>query len=210
MKENLLGFIGTFVSIFVIVDPFAVVPVYLSLTERFSPSVVMQIRRKATLVASGILLTFAVSGFSIFNLFGITLPAFQIAGGILLLLLGLAQLQANRPRVKQEEKNESMERDDISVFPLGTPLLAGPGAISTVVLQSTQSGSSTGVLLLLLATILAMAASYLVLKLAHSLFRILGKTGLNIMTRLMGLILTAVAIQFILNGVKGALVFFKG
>lgn len=206
MVDELLRILSTFVAIFVIVDPFAVVPVYLSLTDRYSPDSVRHIRRKATLVASGILCAFALTGFSIFNLFGITLPAFQIAGGILLLLVGIAQLQANRPRVKPEEQNESMERDDVSVFPLGTPLLAGPGAISTVVLYATDSYTPLRIAGLVASTALAMLATYLVLKSAHYLFKILGRTGLNILTRLMGLILTGVAIQFILNGMKGALI----
>jgi len=205
MLAELSYVLNTFIAVFVIVDPFAVIPVYLALTDRFSPGVIAQIRIKATLVALGILSVFAVSGLSIFNLFGITLPAFQIAGGILLLGIGMAQLNANRPRVKQEEADESLERDDVSVFPLGTPLLAGPGAISTVVLYSTQSHNwfrSGG---LLLAIVLAMVVTFWILKAAPYLFRVLGKTGLNILTRLMGLILTAVAVQFFLNGLRGAL-----
>ncbi len=210
MFLNELGYLlNTFIAVFVIVDPFAVVPVYLSLTDRFSPASVTLIRRKATLIAFGILVTFAISGLWVFNLFGITLPAFQIAGGILLLLLGIAQLHGNRPRVKQEETDESLERDDVSVFPLGTPLLAGPGAISTVVLYSTQSETALRIGGLVVAIFLAMTGSYLVLKSAHYLFKILGRTGLNLVTRLMGLILTAVAIQFILNGLRGALTLMK-
>ena len=205
VNSELLYILQTFVALFVIVDPFAVVPVYLSLTERFSPSGIVQTRRKASLVAFGILGTFALTGLSIFHLFGITMPAFQIAGGILLLLLGISQLNNNRARVKPEETNEGLERDDVSVFPLGTPLLAGPGAISTVVLLSTQAKTFFRMGGLLIAVIAAMAASYAVLKSAHFLFRWLGRTGLNLLTRLMGMILTANAIQFMLNGIKGAL-----
>lgn len=192
-------------GIFVIVDPFAVIPVYLAVTERLSPQGVEQTRRKATAVAMGILVVFGLTGLSIFNLFSITLPAFQIAGGILLLLLGIQQLNGSRARVKPEETDESFEREDVSVFPLGTPLLAGPGAISTVVLYSTQASSNLKVIELVVAIILALFASYWVLKAAHSVFRVLGKTGINLVTRLMGLILTAVAVQFMLNGIRGAL-----
>ncbi|MBI4404270.1 MAG: NAAT family transporter [Deltaproteobacteria bacterium] len=205
MVAELIQFISTFIGVFVIVDPFAMVPLYLTLTERLSEQAVIRTRRKATLVAMGILLVFALTGLSIFNLFGITMPAFQIAGGILLLLLGISQLNAQRSRVQPEERNESMEREDISVFPLGTPLLAGPGAISTVVLYATQAGNWLSRVGLVLAIIGAMAASYAVLKGAHYLFHILGRTGLNILTRIMGLILTAIAVQFVLNGVTGAL-----
>ncbi|MBI1860803.1 MAG: MarC family protein [Deltaproteobacteria bacterium] len=209
MVDYILGVLNTFVALFVIVDPFAMVPVYLTLTERFSAEAVKRTRRKATFVAFGILSTFGLTGLTVFNLFGITLPAFQIAGGILLLLLGVAQLNNSRPRVKQEETEEGLDREDISVFPLGTPLLAGPGAISTVVLYSTRLDGVLGTSQLILALVMALTATYLVLKGAHFLFRWLGKTGLNLLTRIMGLILTAVAVQFVLNGVKGALQFFQ-
>lgn len=200
--EFLLVLLNTFIAVFVIVDPFAMVPVYLILTERYTADAVVYTRRKATLVAFGILATFGVTGLSVFNLFGITLPAFQIAGGILLLILGIAQLNATRTRVKPEETNEGMDREDISVFPLGTPLLAGPGAISTVVLYSSQMKGVTGTVQLILAITLALLCSFLVLKGAHLLYRVLGRTGLNLLTRIMGLILTAVAVQFIINGVR--------
>lgn len=203
--EHLRTFLSTFVAIFVIVDPFAVVPVYLMLTERYNVPDVVKTRRKATFVAGGLLITFALTGLSIFKIFSITLPAFQIAGGILLLLFGIAQLNGARARVKPEEQSESMEREDVSVFPLGTPLLAGPGAISTVVLYAASGRSPLKMFILVLAIASALAAAYLVLKAAHPLYRVLGKTGLNLITRIMGLILTAVAVQFILNGIKGAL-----
>lgn len=205
MIDELLYILRTFVALFVIIDPFAVIPVYLSLTERYSPEGIRHTRQKATLVALGVLSVFALTGLSVFNLFGITLPAFQIAGGILLLLLGISQLNNTRARVKPEETNEGMERDDISVFPLATPLLAGPGAISTIVLLSTQAKTPLRMVGLMASLVLAMVASLLVLTAAPSLFRVLGKTGLNLFTRIMGLILTAIAVQFMLNGFRGAL-----
>lgn len=183
-----------------IVDPFAVIPIYLSLTENYSEADRRHTRHKASFVGLGILLVFAVSGTTIFNIFGITLPAFQIAGGILLLLLGIAQLNATRDRVKPEEETESHHRDDISVFPLGTPLIAGPGAISTVILYASKCKNWIELTGLLIAVCGAVGASHLVLKGAPYLFRILGRTGLNLLTRIMGVILTALAIQFILNG----------
>lgn len=203
--EYLRTFLSTFVAIFVIVDPFAVVPVYLMLTERYTVPEIVKTRRKATMVAGGLLITFALTGLSIFKIFSITLPAFQIAGGILLLLFGIAQLNGSRARVKPEEQSESMEREDVSVFPLGTPLLAGPGAISTVVLYAASFRTPLKMGMLVLAIISALGAAYLVLKTAYPLYRVLGKTGLNLITRIMGLILTAVAVQFILNGTRGAL-----
>lgn len=200
MKEELTHALNSFVSIFVIVDPFAVIPVYLGLTDRFTPQALVRIRRKATLVACCILIFFAVTGMSLFNFFGTTLPAFQIAGGLLLFKFGIEQLAANRTRVKEEERDESLHREDISIFPLATPLLAGPGAISTVVLQSSKAKSTPSLLMLCVAIILAVALCNVVLKLGPLLFKVIGTTGLNLLTRLMGLILTAVAVQFIING----------
>ncbi|MEY3903286.1 MAG: hypothetical protein RL189_2592 [Pseudomonadota bacterium] len=200
MKEELTHALNSFVSIFVIVDPFAVIPVYLGLTDRFTPQALVRIRRKATLVACCILIFFAVTGMSLFNFFGTTLPAFQIAGGLLLFKFGIEQLAANRTRVKEEERDESLHREDISIFPLATPLLAGPGAISTVVLQSSKANSTPSLLMLCAAIILAVALCNVVLKLGPLLFKVIGTTGLNLLTRLMGLILTAVAVQFIING----------
>lgn len=205
VKTEFLYVLQTFVAVFVIVDPFAVVPVYLTLTERFSPEGIRVTRRKASLVALGVLSLFALTGLSVFNIFGITLPAFQIAGGILLLLLGISQLNNNRARVKPEETSEGLERDDVSVFPIGTPLLAGPGAISTTVLLSTQAHGWLRVTGLMLAILAAMFCAYLVLKAAPALFRILGKTGLNLLTRIMGLILSAIAVQHVINGLTGVL-----
>jgi multiple antibiotic resistance protein len=151
-------------------------------------------------VACCILIFFAVTGMSLFNFFGTTLPAFQIAGGLLLFKFGIEQLGANRTRVKEEERDESLHREDISIFPLATPLLAGPGAISTVVLQSSKAKSTPSLLMLCVAIVLAVALCNVVLKLGPLLFKVIGTTGLNLLTRLMGLILTAVAVQFIING----------
>jgi multiple antibiotic resistance protein len=192
--------LNSFISIFVIVDPFAVIPVYLGLTDRYSEESLRKIRRKATIVACAILSLFAITGISVFSFFGTTLPAFQIAGGLLLFKVALEQLGANRTRVKDEERDESLNRDDISIFPLATPLLAGPGAISTVVLQSSKANSTPSLLMLLLAIVAAVALCNLVLKLGPLLYRVIGKTGLNLLTRLMGLILAAVSVQFVLNG----------
>lgn len=196
--------INTFVALFVIVDPFAVVPVYLTLTERFGVAERQAIRNKATLIATLLLMMFAATGLGVFKLFGITLPAFQIAGGILLLGFGLSQLNRTRVRMTDSEQEENLARDDISIFPLATPLIAGPGAISTVVLYSSKAESAFRVVNLILAIALVMIASHFVLKAAPLIYRVLGKTGLNLLTRLMGIIVSAIAVQFIINGIKAS------
>ncbi len=203
-------FTGAFVTLFFIVDPFAMVPVYLSLSERFTPADQQHIRRKSTLIALGLLIAFAVTGMKFFELFGITLPAFRIAGGILLLVMGVGQLNTSRDKVSSAEESECLEKDDISVFPLATPLLAGPGAISTVILYSTGAGSALRLAELLLAITACLAATYVILRFSPRLLRLMGKMGLNLLSRLMGIVLTAVAVQFMLSGVADAWRAVKG
>lgn len=196
---------GAFVTLLFIVDPFAAVPVFVTLTERFGADDRRHIRMKATLIALAMLMVFAITGMKFFELFGITLPAFQIAGGLLLLGLGMSQLNASRRKVSSEEQDEGLARDDVSVFPLAMPLLAGPGAISTVILLATEAGSTLRLLELLAAIIACMITVLLVLRSSHSLTRVLGQTGLTLLSRVMGIVLTAVAVQFILNGLGDAI-----
>ncbi len=197
--------VATTISLFVMVDPFAVIPVYLTLTEKMSHAERSHVRFKASLVALGILMLFALTGMAVFQVFGITIPAFRIAGGILLLKLGMEQLGGDRTRVKPEEEEESLERDDISIFPLATPLLAGPGAISTVVLYASRAPSTVRVVSLALSIIVALGVTHVILKFSPYVVKYLGRTGLNLMTRIMGIILCAVGVQFIIDGLRGAL-----
>ncbi len=198
--NSVLPFFSAFSALFAIIDPFAAIPIFLSLTNRYSEAERAHVVKKAMIVACGTLIIFALSGEGIFRLFGISIPAFRIAGGILLLKLGVEQLNAQRERVKVEEENESYAREDISIFPIATPLLAGPGAISTVVLQASQASSWTATVFFVLAIVLVFVLSYFLLKSAPYLFQVLGQTGLNLLTRIMGIILTAIAVQFIIDG----------
>lgn len=202
IKGEWAYFTGAFVTIFFIVDPFAVIPVYLALTEKYSDPERRSVRFRATLIALGLLVMFAISGTTFFEFFGITLPAFQIAGGILLFGLGYSQLLAKQEKVSRVENQEGLEKDDISVFPLAMPLLAGPGAISTVILLSTKTGSALRLAELVVAIAVCMLLTFLVLKFAPYLLRVMGRTGLNLLSRIMGIILTAVGIQFALNGIR--------
>ncbi len=202
MTVLLAEFVSMFTALFVIIDPFAVVPVYLGIAEKLTHLEQKMVCRKASLISFGVLIVFALSGMTLFNIFGISLPAFQIAGGLLLVNVGISQLNSKRSRVQPEEEQESLEKDDISIFPLATPLIAGPGAISTVVLQSSRIVHVYEYFVLGFAVVAAILSTYLSLRFASRLFRILGKTGLNLLTRIMGLILTAIAVQFIINGIS--------
>ncbi len=193
---------NTFVSVFVMVDPLAAIPVYLLLTERFTPSDVKKTRRKAIIVASSILLVFAVTGMGVLNLFGISISALRIAGGILLLKFALEHMMGSSEKIKHEEEDESLHKDDISIVPLAMPLLAGPGAISTIVVQSTKANNVLYFCLLIIAILLVMWVSALILKSSQYLFRLLGKTGLNLMGRLVGILIAAIAIEFVITGLR--------
>ncbi|MES2616159.1 MAG: NAAT family transporter [Bdellovibrionota bacterium] len=196
---------NTIVSIFVMVDPFAAIPIYLLLTQRYTPHDVKKTRQKSVLVATGILLVFAIAGVWVLHFFGISIAALRIAGGILLLKISLEHLGGHPEKIKHEEEDESLHRDDISVVPLAMPMLAGPGAISTIVVQSTRGTTILNACLLLVAIIFVMWLTYLCLKSSQHLYRLFGKTGLNLLGRIMGILVAAIAIEFIITGLKDSL-----
>lgn len=193
----------SFASLFVIVDPIGVIPIFLAMTPDNTPAERQKMAALACALSFLILLAFALTGNVILSVFGITFPAFEIAGGIILLLVGIDMLQARRTLVKEtyEEQMEGTGKEDIAVTPLAVPMLAGPGAITAVLLLSSQASNwfERGVLVIniLLVTALTFAIlSFVALKSRH-----LSVIALKVMVRLMGLILTAVAVQFIINGV---------
>lgn len=195
-------FISTIVSIFVMVDPFAAIPVYLVLTERFTPADVKKTRRKAIFVATGILLAFALAGVWVLKVFGISIEALRIAGGLLLLKISLEHLGGQPEKIKSDETDESLHKEDISVVPLAMPLLAGPGAISTIIVQSAPGTSVLNFSLLIISIFVVMILTYACLKSSQHLYRLFGKTGLNLMGKIMGILVAAIAIEFIMTGVK--------
>src|SRR5580692_265755 len=189
-------------SIFFLVDPFTVIPLFLAVTSDSPPQERRWIARKSALTCAIVLSTFAVAGSLIFKMFGITLPAFKIAGGIILLQIGLDMLQARQSSTKATpaEAEESVSKRDASIIPLGMPMLAGPGAISTVMVLVGESHAIWQHGIIYAAILLTSFVSYLVLAGANRVRRYLGDTGIRIMTRLMGLLLVALAVQFVANG----------
>jgi len=194
-----------FSSLFVIVDPIATVPAFLAMTARDSISQRLHMARTACLVVVGILMGFALIGQWIFTLLGITLPAIQVAGALVLLLVALDMLRAQRSPVQEtaEETAAGATKDDIAITPLAVPMLAGPAAISTVILLEAQaiSWAQRGVLLACVA--LVGLASYITLALGASGAKWISPIAEKIITRLMGLLLAALAVQFLFNGLKG-------
>jgi len=207
--SSLISFaLVTFSAIFFVVDPLALVPLYLSLTPSDAPQKRRAMALKAAITSSATLLLFALSGGLIFRLFGITLGAFKIAGGILLFLIALEMIRAQRSRTRTspEEEHEGIEKEDVAVIPLAIPMLAGPGAIATVTMLMHQAWPSPARIGIVIACILATGGlSFLILRAAPLVERTLKQTGLNILNRLMGLILAAVAVQFVVDGVRESL-----
>lgn len=191
-------------SLFVIVDPLAVVPAFIAMTPTDSPATRLRTAKIACLVVAGVLLGFAYGGHWIFRVLGITLPAFQIAASITLLLVALDMLRAQRSRVQEtrEETDAGIEKTDIAVTPLAIPMLSGPGAISTAILLQAQAQTVWENLALAGSILVVSAASYLVLRTAAQGARWLNPIALRICTRIMGLLLAAVAVQFMLNAIN--------
>lgn len=190
------------VSIFFVVDPLAAVPAFLTMTANDPAAMRRSMALRASIASSIILVVFAVAGGYIFRLFGVTLPAFRIAGGVVLGLSALEMLRADRPsRQTKEEINEGVDKVDISITPMAIPLLAGPGAISTVMVLTHQS-SWAGSLPVFAAIALTGVGTYVLLLFSDSLQRVLGTTGIHVLSRIMGLVLAAIAVQFVLDGVR--------
>jgi multiple antibiotic resistance protein len=194
----------TFGSLFAIVDPFAAIPTFLAMTARDSAEQRRRMARTACITCAGVMASFALLGPAIFRLFGITLPAFQIAGGLVLLLSSLDMIRAKKSPLREtpEEVEEGMNKDDIAITPLAVPLLAGPGAITTsIVLAGRAATVPQRVIFYVLIAVVALL-SYWVLTIAADSAKKLSHTLLNIITRLMGLLLAAIGVQLILSALK--------
>lgn len=190
-----------FSSLFVIVDPIATAPAFLAMTPDDTSQARVKMARLACIVLAVVLIAFASAGKWIFKFLGITMPAFQFAASIVLLLIALDMLRARRSRVQEtkEETVAGMEKTDIAIAPLAIPMLAGPGAISTAILLHNQARSVYEHIALYMVILLVALISYLILRLAAKSAGWLSPIALNITTRIMGLLLAALAIQFMLD-----------
>ena len=191
-------------SLFVIVDPLGTAPAFLAMTPNDTPEQRLRTARVACCTLAVVLLAFSVAGTSVFKVFGITMPAFQIAASLVLLVIALDMLRVQRSRVQEtrEETRAGIEKPDIAVTPLAIPMLAGPGAISTTLLLQNEARNLPQ-RLALCGCILAVAlASYVILRLAVRGARWLSPIAMSIAVRVMGLLLAAVAVQFALNAIK--------
>lgn len=200
-----LGFaLLAFTSMLAIVNPLGAVPVYVTLTGDFTPE-----RRLATLwtaivTAVTVLLVFALGGPWILRFFGVTTDAFRITGGVLMLGIGYDMVRAKRgpARITKAEEEEAGHRDEVGVIPLGIPSLAGPGAITTVITLMAEAGSVARKTMVLATIPLVMLVAWLALRIAPVVLQRVGRTGVNVLTRLMGLLVMVIGMQFVITGIE--------
>ncbi len=195
-----------FLTLFVVVDPIGIAPVFIGLAGGRPPEERGRIARNAVGVAGLVLLAFALFGSWLFERLGISMDAFRIAGGVLLFRIAVGMVLAAHERETREEEEESRARQDVSVFPLAIPLIAGPGALASVMILVAQAGAD----LRRQAVVVAMGAlvlflTWLALRLSGALGRLLRRTGVNVVTRVLGVLLAALAVQYVADGVRGLL-----
>ena len=199
----LTAFSLAFPAVLFIVDPIGVVPLFVAMTAKDSPEKCRGMALRASLVAGGVLCFFALFGTLVFQVFGVTLAAFRVAGGLLLMLTALDMLRAQQPGTKTSaaETAEGSAQEDIAIVPLAMPLLAGPGAIATVMVLMAQNGPGLeGAAPVIASIVITMCLAYLTLRSAHLVKRVLKQTGIAILERIFGLILAAIAVQFVFEG----------
>lgn len=197
--------ITAFVTLFVIIDPIGLTPLFVALTQGIDARRRRLIALRACITAAVILILFAAFGEAVLGFIGISMPAFRISGGILLFLTALDMLFERRSKRRKEQSDEAEEEDgdDPSIFPVAIPLIAGPGSIATMILLAGQNPGTEG-LLLVIGVMLAVVSVVLLFFMAAGLLeRALGKTGINVITRLFGMLLAALAVQFVLDGLRG-------
>ncbi len=202
-------FLSAFATLFVIIDPPGCAPIFASLTQGTSKSHRRSMAFKSVGVATVILIGFAFVGEALFSKLGISLDALRIAGGIMLFIIGLNMVFEKRTEKREDRAEDLLEEtqdpEDISVFPMGIPMIAGPGTMASLLLltgEAPTSGGEWSIILALLSVLLITLASFLV---AGGLLRVMGKTFTNVLTRVLGVLLATLAAQFVLDGIKGAL-----
>jgi multiple antibiotic resistance protein len=200
-------FLSAFVTLFVVIDPPGCAPIFASLTQGSNAAHRRAMAIRSTAVASAILLVFAVLGEDLLRTLGISLDAFRIAGGIMLFLIALEMVfekRTQRRETRAAEVSRDPEHDDISIFPMGIPMIAGPGSIATVMLLMARSSGLTESLIVLVALAAIMVLMLLSLLAAGAIMKVLGPKLEAMITRVLGVILAALATQFVIDGLKAS------
>ena len=200
-------FVSALITFFVVIDPPGCAPIYAGLTAGAPRAHVRAMAGRAVLVAGGILVVFALFGQDILRALGISLDGFRIAGGIMLFLIALEMVFEKRTQ-RREDRAQKMiaadELDDVSIFPMAMPMLAGPGSIASIMLLMSRGTGIERTLVILAALAVILALTYLALLLAGPIMRVLGAKVEAVVTRLLGVLLAALAAQFVIDGLKGS------
>jgi multiple antibiotic resistance protein len=210
---NMEAMINAFTTLLVTTDPPGLAPIFLGLTAGMNRSECRQTALRGTLIAFGILAVFALTGSGILSVLGISLPAFRIAGGFLLFFIAFEMIFEKRQERKEKTKDTAITKDhihNISVFPLAIPLISGPGAISATILLAGNFRAPLDRAELLTVMALVFAVIFAALIIADRVDRLLGQTGRAILTRLLGVLLSALAVQFVIDGLRAALTAYTG
>jgi len=196
--------IRTFLTMLVVIDPIGLVPMFLALAGDRPAAEQRRVALRAILTASGILISFGVGGSWLLGRLEISLDAFRVAGGLLLFRIAVQMVFASYERETKAEKDESRARQDISVFPLAIPIIAGPGAIASLMILIGESRAyPLGFVLVLAMTGIVLMLGHLALIISEPIGRLLGRTGVNVVTRVLGILLAALAVQYVADGVRG-------
>ncbi|MBI0582645.1 MAG: MarC family protein [Methanomassiliicoccus sp.] len=203
--------VTAFATVFAIVNPLGNIPFFYAVTDGYAKEDKRRVAAKTCIVTTVVLFIFAVFGQWIFGLYGITIPSFRIAGGILLFSIAFSMLNGLRSKTKltDEEKEEALQKDSVGIVPLGIPMFAGPGAITTVMILVSDASAATDAVFRLaaifVAIILTVIISFITLVHSERIFNLMGRSGAMAFSRIMGLLLAAVAVNFILTGISQAI-----
>ena len=191
-------------TLFTVVNPLGITPIFAAMTEKFSNEDQIRIARKGIFTGSVVLIIFTLLGSFIFQFYGITIEAFQIMGGIIFFRSGLRMLdaQVGRSRTTQSERDEFKDSDELAISPIGVPLITGPGAITGVVILSGKGPTDYSIVSLLVSVLITMGLFYWILRAGNLLAKKIGIAGMRVIERMMGLILMVIAVQFIINGLE--------
>lgn len=200
MNEFFVFFVGSFVSLFSIVDPLLAVPVFVSLTERFSPEKRVKIASQASWYVFWVLLVFFIAGGLILKFFGISLEGLRIAGG-LMIIASAADMLEKKEKLLPKEQEESESKDDIAFSPLAMPILSGPGAIAIMIGMTTDAKTWLHYVVIILVIMAVSFFCYIFLRLAHLISSKMGEATMNSFNRIMGFMLLCIGVQYIVNGV---------
>ena len=189
--------IAAFATLFVVIDPIGLAPMFVALTKGAPFSHRRNVALRACIISIFLLTLFGLLGETILNFVGISMPAFRIAGGILLFLTALDMLFERRTA---RRKGQAQTHADPSVFPLATPLIAGPGSMATMILLTGQAETPVGIFWVMMVMVAVVIVAFMLFLTANWLERVLGDTGINVVTRLLGMLLAALSVQFVLDG----------